>query len=64
MPLWVLDADTFMQLYPGLTPGDVLGMDLDAFEWLPVVRAGRVKAAEMRAAADAPARGGWSARRG
>lgn len=52
MPGWMLDVDAFMQLYPGLTPRDVLEMDVDCFDWLPVVRAARAKAAEMRQAAD------------
>ena len=46
--MWLLDVDAFMTLYPGLTPADVLGMDLDAFEWLPVIRAARTHAAEWQ----------------
>lgn len=48
----MLDVDSFMQMYPGLTPADVLGMDLDSYEWLPVVRAARIQAAEMKQTAD------------
>lgn len=48
MPLWVLNVDEFMVMYPGLTPGDVMDMDETCFEWLPVVRAARVKAAALR----------------
>ncbi len=48
MPVWLLDVDAFMTLYPGLTPADVLGMDLDAFEWLPVIRSARAQAAEWQ----------------
>lgn len=44
----MLDVDSFMTMYPGLTPVDVMGMDLDAFEWLPVIRAARVQAAEWQ----------------
>lgn len=52
MPSWVLDVDSFMQMYPGLTPADVLAMDLDSYEWLPVARAARIQAAEMKQTAD------------
>ncbi len=52
MPLWVLDVDAFMTMYPGLTPDDVMDMDQTCFDWLPVVRAARVRAAEMKAASD------------
>jgi hypothetical protein len=52
MPLWMLDVDAFMQMYPGLTPADVIDMDIDCFDWLPVVRAARVKAAEWQARTD------------
>jgi len=47
MPAWMLDVDAFMLMYPGLTPADVIDMDVDCFEWLPVVRAARVQAAGM-----------------
>lgn len=40
--------DAFMQMYPGITPDAVLGMDLDFFEALPVVRGARAEAEEMR----------------
>jgi hypothetical protein len=55
MPPWMLDVDAFMTMYPGLTPDDVLNMDADCFDWLPVVRAARMKAEEMRAAGSAGA---------
>lgn len=48
MPSHLLDVDAFMTLYPGLTPADVMGMDLDSFQWLPVIRAARVQAAEWQ----------------
>lgn len=47
----MLDVDTFMVLYPGLTPGDVLDMDLDCFDALPVIREARMKADQWRASA-------------
>lgn len=50
--MWMLDVDAFMQMYPGLTPADVIDMDIDCFDWLPVVRAARVKAAEWQARTD------------
>lgn len=63
MPRWVMDVDAFMVMYPGLSPQQVLEMDLDCFDWLPVVRAARVQAAEMRSRADTgPARFGRGGR--
>jgi hypothetical protein len=50
MPMWVLEVDALMTMYPGLTPDDVLNMDLDCWEWLPVVHSARARAREMQAA--------------
>jgi len=47
----MLDVDTFMTAYPGLTPEDVKSMDLDSFDWLPVVREAKARAEQWRAAA-------------
>ena len=49
--MWMLDVDAFMVMYPGLTPGDVMEMDGECFDWLPVVRSARLRAAEMKVAA-------------
>lgn len=48
MPRHVINIDAFMIMYPGLSPQDVIEMDEDCFDWLPVVRAARMKAAEYR----------------
>ena len=37
-----------MSMYPGLTPRDVAEMDLEAFDWLPVIRSARHQAAEWQ----------------
>jgi hypothetical protein len=57
MPRHVIDVDAFMVMYPGLSPQDVMDMDEDCFDWLPVVRAARMKAAEYRENAGVPYRG-------
>jgi hypothetical protein len=48
MPDGLLEVDAFMDAYPGLTPPDVLGMELDWYDWLPVSRRARRRAAEMK----------------